>query len=598
MGLENTRNFSIIAHIDHGKSTLADRIIEHCNAVEKRLMKSQFLDTMSIERERGITIKARAMTFRYISQAGQEYTFNLIDTPGHVDFVYEVSRSLMACEGALLVVDASQGVEAQTLANVYMAVDAGLEIVPVINKIDLPAASPDRAKKEIEDIIGVPADDALLVSAKNAIGIAPLLEAIVHRVPPPKGKIDAPLKALIIDSHFDAYRGVIVYLRIIDGCLKKDDNVLIMRAGTTHEVDEVGVFSPEMRSIDCLEAGSVGYLIAGIKDISHIQIGDTVTLAENPTDQPLPGYKEMKPVVFCGMYPSETSDYAVLRESMEKLRLNDSSFSFVPESSQALGFGFRCGFLGVLHLEIIQERLEREYEQDLVVTAPSVVYEVITADGNVIQLDNPMKYPDPATIVEVKEPYIDLKIYTPKEFVGSLMELAQDRRGEFEGMKYLDDIRTELSYKLPLAELILDFYDKLKARSRGYASLEYEIIGMRKTDVVKLDILINGETVDALSFLVHRDKAYARGRQLSEKLVELIPRQQFKVPIQAAIGGKIVARETVSAMRKNVLAKCYGGDITRKRKLLEKQKAGKKRLKEVGSVEIPQTAFMAVLKLD
>lgn len=599
MGLERIRNFSIIAHIDHGKSTLADRIIEHCEAVEKRSMKAQFLDDMDIERERGITIKARTMTLRYEDRkSGNIWRFNLIDTPGHVDFVYEVSRSLEACEGALLVVDAAQGVEAQTLANVYLALDAGLEIVPVINKIDLPAACAERTIREIEDIVGIPADDALLVSAKTGQGIPELLEAIVERIPAPEGRPEAPLKALVIDSHFDPYRGVIVYIRVFDGAVRKGDEALFMRMNTVHEVDETGIFSPKMTAVDVLKAGDTGYFVAGIKEIGDVQIGDTATLRDRPADCALPGYREMKPVVFCGMYPVDTSRYTVLREALEKLRLNDSSFSFVPETSQALGFGFRCGFLGVLHLEIIQERLEREFEQELVVTAPSVVYKVVTRDGTANFIDNPVAYPDPSQIESVEEPFVDLKIYTPKDYVGPLMELAQDRRGEFGGMKYLDANRMELSYLMPLAELILDFYDKLKARSRGYASLEYDFAGLKETEVVKLDVLINAEPVDALCFLVHKDKAYPRARQLVEKLRELIPRQQFKVPVQAAVGGKIIARETVSSIGKNVLAKCYGGDVTRKRKLLEKQKAGKKRLKEVGSVEIPQSAFMAVLKLD
>ncbi|MDR1330407.1 MAG: translation elongation factor 4 [Oscillospiraceae bacterium] len=597
---ENIRNFSIIAHIDHGKSTLSDRLIERCGAVEARDMADQFLDNMDLERERGITIKARAVRLGYKALDGETYTLNLIDTPGHVDFNYEVSRSLAACEGALLVVDAAQGVEAQTLANTYLALEHELEIFPVINKIDLSAAEPKRVKAEIEDIIGIPAMDAPEISAKNGIGIDDVLEGIVKNIPPPRGDAAKPLRALIFDSQYDAYRGVIVYIRVIDGELRAEDDILMMSTGARCRVVEAGHMRPiglEPSSAG-LSAGDVGYFTAAIKNVADTRVGDTVTLARSPAPEPLPGYKAVKPMVFSGIYTADGAKYPDLREALEKLRLNDAALSFEPESSVALGFGFRCGFLGLLHMEIIQERLEREYGLDLITTAPSVVYRVTKMDGETVLVDNPLNYPDPAIIETAEEPFVKASVICPAEYVGNIMELCQDRRGEYKEMTYLDTQRVELRYEMPLNEIIYDFFDALKSRSRGYASLDYELSGYRASELVKLDILLNGDIIDALSFIVHRDKAYARGRRITEKLKEHIPRQLFEIPIQAAIGGKIIARETIRALRKDVLAKCYGGDITRKKKLLEKQKEGKKRMRSLGSVAVPQEAFMAVLKLD
>ena len=599
MKQDHIRNFSIIAHIDHGKSTLSDRLIELCGAVEAREMESQILDNMDLERERGITIKARAVGLTYKAGDGEEYTLNLIDTPGHVDFNYEVSRSLAACEGALLVVDASQGVEAQTLANTYLAMNHDLEILPVINKIDLPAADPARTKTEIEDIIGIPALDAPEISAKNGINIPAVLEEIVNGVPAPKGDPDAPLKALVFDSQYDSFRGVIVFMRLFDGCIKKDMDVRLMATGASYKVVEVGHMRPtRLEPCDELAAGDVGYFTASIKNVEDTRVGDTVTEAARPTAEPLPGYSPARPMVYCGIYTEDGSKYPDLREALEKLKLNDASLAFEPESSVALGFGFRCGFLGMLHMEVTQERLEREFDLDLVTTLPSVIYEVTKTDGTLVRVDNPHNYPDPASIAEAKEPYVNATIITPQEFVGNIMPLCQDRRGEYKNMQYLDTRLVELHYLMPLGEIIYDFFDTLKARTKGYASLDYELADYRPSELVKVDMLLNGEQVDALSFIAHKDKAYPRARKLCEKLKENIPRQLFEIPIQAAIGGKIIARETVKALRKDVLAKCYGGDITRKKKLLEKQKEGKKKMRQLGTVSIPTEAFLSVLKLD
>ena len=595
----NIRNFSIIAHIDHGKSTLSDRLIEQCNAVEKRIMSDQILDDMDLEKERGITIKARAVGLNYVAPDGEKYTLNLIDTPGHVDFNYEVSRSLAACEGALLVVDASQGVEAQTLSNTYLALDNDLEILPVINKIDLPAAEPQRVKSEIEEIIGIPAQDAPEISAKNGINIPSVLDSIVSNIPAPSGDPDAPLKALIFDSQYDNYRGVIVLIRLIDGRIRKDDEVLLMSTGAVYKVVEVGHLRPiGFDPCDELGAGDVGYFTASIKNVEDTNVGDTVTLVSRPTATPLPGYRPARPMVYCGIYTEDGSKYPDLRDALEKLKLNDASLSFEPESSIALGFGFRCGFLGMLHMEVIQERLEREFDLDLITTLPSVIYKIVKTDGSIVMVDNPHNYPDPVNIAEAHEPYMNVSIITPNEFVGNIMPLCQDRRGEYKNMQYLDTRLVELHYEMPLNEIIYDFFDTLKARTKGYASLDYELSEYKPSDLVKVDMLLNGDQVDALSFIAHREKAYGRARKLCEKLKDNIPRQLFEIPIQAAIGGKIIARETVRAMRKDVLAKCYGGDITRKKKLLEKQKEGKKKMRQLGTVSIPTEAFLAVLKLD
>ena len=596
---ENIRNFSIIAHIDHGKSTLSDRLIEKCGAVEERIMEDQILDNMDLERERGITIKARAVGLNYQAADGESYTLNLIDTPGHVDFNYEVSRSLAACEGAVLVVDASQGVEAQTLSNTYLALDNNLEILPVVNKIDLPAADPKRVKEEIEEIIGLPAMDAPEISAKAGINIDAVLEDIVANIPAPTGDPGAPLKALIFDSQYDNYRGVIVFMRLFDGVIRRDSDIRLMGTGARYKVLEVGHLRPiGLEPCDELSAGDVGYFTASIKNVSDTQVGDTVTDAENPTAQALPGYRPARPMVFCGIYTEDGSKYPDLRDALDKLKLNDASLSYEPESSVALGFGFRCGFLGMLHMEIIQERLEREFDLELVTTLPSVIYKVVKTDGTVVMVDNPHNYPEVSSIAEAYEPYVKVSIITPNEFVGNIMPLCQDRRGEYKNMTYLDQRLVELHYEMPLNEIIYDFFDTLKARTKGYASLDYELSEYKLSDLVKVDMLLNGDQVDALSFIAHREKAYPRARKLCEKLQENIPRQLFEVPIQAAIGGKIIARETVRAMRKDVLAKCYGGDITRKKKLLEKQKEGKKKMRQLGTVSIPTEAFLAVLKLD
>ncbi|WP_100331628.1 translation elongation factor 4 [Bacillus xiapuensis] len=592
------RNFSIIAHIDHGKSTLADRILEYTHALTAREMKSQLLDSMDLERERGITIKLNAVQLKYKAQDGQEYIFHLIDTPGHVDFTYEVSRSLAACEGAILVVDAAQGIEAQTLANVYLALDNDLEILPVINKIDLPAAEPERVRQEVEDVIGLDASEAVLASAKAGIGIGEILEQIVEKVPAPAGDPEAPLKALIFDSLYDAYRGVVAYIRIVDGTVKVGDKVRMMATGKEFEVTEIGVFTPKTTPCAELTVGDVGYLTAAIKNVGDTRVGDTITSAENPAEEALPGYRKLNPMVYCGLYPIDSSKFNDLREALEKLELNDSALQFEPETSQALGFGFRCGFLGLLHMEIIQERIEREFKIDLITTAPSVIYNVRMTNGEEVHVDNPSNMPDPQKIDSVEEPYVKASIMVPNDFVGAVMELAQGKRGNFIDMQYMDENRVNVIYEIPLSEIVYDFFDQLKSNTKGYASFDYELIGYQPSKLVKMDILLNGEKVDALSFIVHRDFAYERGKVIVEKLKELIPRQQFEVPVQAAIGQKIVARSTIKSMGKNVLAKCYGGDISRKRKLLEKQKEGKKRMKQVGSVEVPQEAFMAVLKMD
>ena len=599
MNEKNIRNFSIIAHIDHGKSTLADRLLEKCNAVSAREMEDQILDNMDLERDRGITIKARAVTFDYTAQDGQVYTLNLIDTPGHVDFNYDVSRSLAACEGALLIVDASQGIEAQTLANTYLAMEHDLEIRPVINKIDLPAADPKRVKEEIENILAIPAEDAPEISAKLGINIDAVLEDIVHNLPAPKGDPNAPLKALIFDSYYDAYRGVIVYMRLKDGTIRPGMEIRMMATGATFKVLECGLMRPlGLEPAKQLEAGQVGYFTASIKDVHETQIGDTVTGAENPASEPLPGYRKVRSMVYCGIYTEDGSKYPDLRDALEKLQLNDASLTFEPESSVALGFGFRCGFLGMLHMEVIQERLEREFDLDLVTTLPSVIYEVYKTDGTMVRVDNPHNYPDPSVIEHAEEPYVKVTIVTPPDYVGNIMPMCQERRGEFKDMQYLDTYLVELHYEMPLNEIIYDFFDALKANTKGYASLDYELSGYRRSELVKVDMLLNGDQVDALSFIAHKDKAYPRARRLCEKLKDNIPRQLFEVPVQAAIGGRVIARETVKAMRKDVLAKCYGGDITRKKKLLEKQKEGKKKMRNLGTVQVPTEAFLAVLKLD
>jgi len=598
LNTSHIRNFSIIAHIDHGKSTLADRLIELTGTVAARQMENQLLDQMDLERERGITIKAQAVRLDYVAQNGETYMLNLIDTPGHVDFSYEVSRSLAACEGALLVVDAAQGIEAQTLANVYLALDHNIEVVPVINKIDLPSADVEKVVREIEEVIGIDAHDAILVSAKSGLGVPEVLEAIVNRIPAPQTDPAAPTRALIFDSHFDSYRGVISYVRVMDGTIRSGMKAQMMHSGHSFEVSEVGVFRPSLTPMPELGPGQVGYVIAGIKNLKEVRVGDTITDAARPAQDPLPGYRKVTPMVYCGMYPVETSDFDNLREALEKLQMNDASLTFEAETSAALGFGFRCGFLGLLHMDVVQERLEREYQMSLVITAPNVIYQVRKTDGEVLLIANPSRMPVPQVIEAIGEPYVKATIIVPNDFVGAIMELSQEKRGEFKDMKYMDTTRVMLTYHLPLSEIIYDYFDKLKTVSRGYASLDYELEGYQESDLVKMDILLNEEPVDALSIIVHREKSVFRGRQLVEKLRSLIPRQMFAIPIQAAIGNKVVARETISAMRKDVLAKCYGGDITRKRKLLEKQKAGKKRMKQVGSVELPQEAFMAVLKRD
>ncbi|WP_261305683.1 translation elongation factor 4 [Paenibacillus andongensis] len=595
---QRIRNFSIIAHIDHGKSTLADRILEYTGALSTREMQEQVLDQMDLERERGITIKLQAVRLAYRADNGIDYILNLIDTPGHVDFTYEVSRSLAACEGALLVVDAAQGIEAQTLANVYLALENNLEILPVINKIDLPSADPDKVKQEIEDVIGLDASEAVHASAKAGIGIKEIIEQICEKVPAPQGNPDNPLKALIFDSHYDSYKGVIVYVRVVDGSIKAGSKIKMMATNKVFEVIEVGAFKPRMSSVPSLEVGDVGFIVAGIKNVGDTRVGDTVTEADRPSPEALPGYRRINPMVFCGLYPIETTDYNDLREALQKLELNDASLRFEPETSTALGFGFRCGFLGLLHMEIIQERIEREFNIPLITTAPSVIYRITLTNGDVIEIDNPSNYPDPQRIDFVEEPYVKASVIVPNDYVGTIMELCQGKRGEYLNMEYLDTNRVTLTYEIPLSEIVYDFFDMLKSRTKGYASFDYEVSGYKKSNLVKMDILLNSEQVDALSFIVHRDTAYHRGKIICDKLKELIPRQMFEVPIQAAIGQKIVARETVKAMRKNVLAKCYGGDISRKRKLLDKQKEGKKRMKQVGSVEVPQEAFMAVLKID
>lgn len=592
------RNFSIIAHIDHGKSTLADRILEKTSAITQREMKEQLLDSMDLERERGITIKLNSVQLKYKAKDGEEYIFHLIDTPGHVDFTYEVSRSLAACEGAILVVDAAQGIEAQTLANVYLALDNDLEILPVINKIDLPSAEPERVRQEVEDVIGLDASEAVLASAKAGIGIEEILEQIVEKVPAPTGDPEAPLKALIFDSLYDAYRGVVAYIRVVEGTVKPGQKIRMMATGKEFEVTEVGVFTPKATPTDELTVGDVGFLTAAIKNVGDTRVGDTITSAANQAAEALPGYRKLNPMVYCGLYPIDTAKYNDLREALEKLELNDSSLQYEAETSQALGFGFRCGFLGMLHMEIIQERIEREFKIDLITTAPSVIYDVYMTDGEKVVVDNPSNMPDPQKIERIEEPYVKATMMVPNDYVGAVMELCQGKRGNFIDMQYLDANRVSIVYDMPLAEIVYEFFDQLKSSTKGYASFDYELIGYKPSQLVKMDIMLNGEKIDALSFIVHRDYAYERGKVIVEKLKELIPRQHFEVPIQAAIGQKIVARSTIKAMRKNVLAKCYGGDISRKRKLLEKQKAGKRRMKQVGSVEVPQEAFMAVLKMD
>ncbi|NER81547.1 MAG: elongation factor 4 [Leptolyngbya sp. SIO1D8] len=591
------RNFCIIAHIDHGKSTLADRLLQKTGTVSERDMKAQFLDTMDLERERGITIKLQAARMSYTAQDGERYVLNLIDTPGHVDFAYEVSRSLVACEGALLVVDASQGVEAQTLANVYLALEHDLEIIPVLNKIDLPGADPDRIKQEIEDIIGLDCSNAILASAKAGIGVDEILESIIYLVPPPQDTVEKPLRALIFDSYYDPYRGVIVYFRVMDGTLQKGDRVRLMVSQKEYDIDELGVLSPTQIPVEALHAGEVGYFSAAIKAVEDARVGDTITLVKMPAEEPLPGYVEAKPMVFCGLFPTDSDQFEDLRDALEKLRLSDAALQYEPETSSAMGFGFRCGFLGLLHMEIVQERLEREYNLDLITTAPSVIYRVTLIDGDVVEIDNPSTLPSPQEREKIEEPYVRVEMITPEEFVGALMELCQSRRGDFKDMKYLAQGRTSLVYELPLAEVVTDFFDQLKSRSRGYASMEYHLIGYRENTLVRLDILINGEPADPLATIVHRDKAYYVGKALVEKLKELIPRHQFKIPLQASIGSRVIASESIPALRKDVLAKCYGGDISRKKKLLQKQAKGKKRLKSIGTVDVPQDAFMAVLKL-
>ena len=598
MSTKKIRNFCIIAHIDHGKSTIADRLIEYTGTLQKREMEAQVLDSMDLERERGITIKAQSVRILYKAQDGEEYILNLIDTPGHVDFSYEVSRSLAACEGALLVVDAAQGVEAQTLANVYLALEHDLEIIPVINKIDLPSADPDRVKQEIEDIIGLDASDAVLCSAKSGIGIPDILEAIVNKVPAPPDKSDKPTRALIFDSRFDAYKGAIAYVRVKEGSIKAKDTIRMMHDKKDFDVTELGIFTPNLVPVQELPCGSVGCIAASIKNVKDCHVGDTVTLANNPASEPLPGYRKAVSMVYCGLYPTESKDYENLRDALEKLQLNDAALEYEAETSLALGFGFRCGFLGLLHMDVIQERLEREYNLTLITTAPSVNYKVYKTNGEMLEVDNPAKLPPPTEIDYIEEPYVKATTIVPKDFVGTIMELSQDKRGEYQSMEYLDETRVSVVYHLPLSEIIYDYFDKLKSATKGYASLDYELIGYKQSPMVKMDILLNGDPVDALSIIVHKDRAATRGRALAEKLKELIPRQMFEIPIQAAVGTKIVARETVKAWRKDVLAKCYGGDIYRKRKLLETQKAGKKRMKSVGSVEIPQEAFMAILKVE
>lgn len=598
MSTKKIRNFCIIAHIDHGKSTIADRLIEYTGTLQKREMEAQVLDSMDLERERGITIKAQSVRILYKAQDGEEYILNLIDTPGHVDFSYEVSRSLAACEGALLVVDAAQGVEAQTLANVYLALEHDLEIIPVINKIDLPSADPDRVKQEIEDIIGLDASDAVLCSAKSGIGIPDILEAIVNKVPAPPDKSDKPTRALIFDSRFDAYKGAIAYVRVKEGSIKAKDTIRMMHDKKDFDVTELGIFTPNLVPVQELPCGSVGCIAASIKNVKDCHVGDTVTLANNPASEPLPGYRKAVSMVYCGLYPTESKDYENLRDALEKLQLNDAALEYEAETSLALGFGFRCGFLGLLHMDVIQERLEREYNLTLITTAPSVNYKVYKTNGEMLEVDNPAKLPPPTEIDYIEEPYVKATTIVPKDFVGTIMELSQDKRGEYQSMEYLYETRVSVVYHLPLSEIIYDYFDKLKSATKGYASLDYELIGYKQSPMVKMDILLNGDPVDALSIIVHKDRAATRGRALAEKLKELIPRQMFEIPIQAAVGTKIVARETVKAWRKDVLAKCYGGDISRKRKLLEKQKAGKKRMKSVGSVEIPQEAFMAILKVE
>ena len=595
---DHIRNFSIIAHIDHGKSTLADRLIEMTGTLSKREMEDQILDSMSLERERGITIKDQAVQLDYKAKDGNDYILNLIDTPGHVDFNYEVSRALAACEGALLVIDATQGIEAQTLANVYLAMEHDLELIPVINKIDLPSADPERVEKEVEDVLGIDASDCIRCSAKTGEGVDEILEAVVKKIPAPSGDSSAPLQALIFDSKFDSYKGVMLYIRIVNGTLRKGMKIRLMATEKVYEVTEVGVFKPALVNVDELGEGQVGFLAASIKNVRDARVGDTVTDDANPAAKPLPGYRKATPMVYCGLYPLETNDYDNLRDALEKLQLNDASLFFEPETSTALGFGFRCGFLGLLHMDVIKERLEREYHLELITTAPNVIYEVVRTNGDIEMVDNPSLFPPQTVIDHVEEPYVNATIIVPKEYVGAIMELSQDRRGEYANMTYLDENRVMLHYALPLSEIIFDYFDRLKSVSRGYASLDYELSGYRPSDMVKVDILLNGEPVDALSTIVHRDRAQSRGRALVQKLRKIIPRQLFEIPIQAAIGSKIIARENISALRKDVLAKCYGGDITRKRKLLEKQKAGKKRMKQVGTVELPQEAFMAVLKMD